>query len=451
MLTDHNAERQYLGAALTDESVLDRFPVSPIDFERRSHAIVYTAIVLLHSQKQTVDLVTVISELERSGQLRAVGDHDGVYACIAAPEAPVEVLQGRLRDLGRLRTMREQLMRAVVRCEQYDASGALDVVNEISEAETSAKHRRIYSAAELVEDTVEHLGLYRESSPTKLIPTGIAALDAEIGGLEAGDMLTFGAQTNVGKSWMALSCAHEIARQGYRAGIVSLEDPARLWGSRMLSMLSDVASKDLRSKRLDVKAYDQLNTARQRARDLGVELATATGATVHEVVDTMRVLVRERGCHVVMVDYAQCLHGVTASSDHQALKRMVTMVKTAAERLGVPLVLFSQIKRGDNPDREPTKYDLKEGGDLEIKSEYVVMLWREKVADGLSRSVLQGKLDKSKVGGNGTELTWKQLASGALVEDGPAARAIPREPPRSNLYDLSWKRGPFSGGEGGTE
>ena len=173
------------------------------------------------------------------------------------------------------------------------------------------------------------------------------------------------------------------------------------------------------------------------AMGLPLDVVPAIGASIYEIIDTMRMLVLDRGCEVVTVDYAQCLHGVDANSDHAALKRMVGMLKSAAERLGVPLILTSQIKRGDDPDREPAMYDLKEGGDLEIKSEYVVMLWRGKPVPGGPLSArIHAKLAKSKVGGVGLRWDWLQQESGALRE----ADALPTEPPASRLYDLETRR-----------
>jgi len=207
--------------------------------------------------------------------------------------------------------------------------------------------------------------------------------------------------------------AFEVASRGHRVGIVSLEDPKHLWGSRILSVMSGVSSNAMRRRQLSASDYSHIADALGRARRIGIHLAVEVGATVFQVVDTMRALVRDRGCSLVIVDYAQCLDGVEAASQHQAQKRMVTMIKSCAARNGVPLVLMSQIKRGDNPTREPTKYDLKEGGDLEIKSEYALMLWRTKEEP----TAIHGKLDKSKVGGNGLRIKLAQRATGVLVEE----------------------------------
>ena len=68
-------------------------------------------------------------------------------------------------------------------------------------------------------------------------------------------------------------------------------------------------------------------------------------------------------------------------------------------------------------------WELKEGGDLEIKSEYVVLLWREapkKPENGGApdpSTTIHAKLEKVKTG-NGLGHRWKYLQNpnGALLE-----------------------------------
>ncbi|MCC7541928.1 MAG: hypothetical protein IT379_37255 [Deltaproteobacteria bacterium] len=442
MLADHETERQYLGAVLSDEGVLDRYPLSPGDLDNQRHALVLAAAQAVFARKAPLDFLTVIAELERSQDIRTAGGHDGVYASAKAPEAPIELIRQRLAELASMRRMRAAFMRATAACEELNAEQALSIAHQVVDESQLQRRRKILTVRELVRDAVAHLGL-RADAPTRLVPTGMRAIDAQLGGLHGGELFTIGAQTNVGKSWTVLTCAMNIARQGFRAGIVSLEDPERLWGTRILASMARIDTRDMRSRQLTKEDFARIETATLAGAELGIELAIATGANVHEIVDTMRVLVRERGCHVLFLDYAQCLRGVKAQNDHSALREMYGLLKSAVERLDVPLILTSQIKRGDNPDREPSKYDLKEGGDLENKSEYVLMLWR----DQQERHVVHGLLDKSKTGGNGTRVKFEQQPSGAFDEVEAPEVDMVREPRRSSLYDIRDRQRPRSRGE----
>ncbi len=438
-LHDHQIEREYLGALVQDPGHIDRFPIAPRELHSVRHAAVLEAILALHERKEPIDLLAVRGELERSGTLKRAGGEDGFTDAVVSPTASAEALRVRIRELAMLRDVRDKMLRAVVLLDAHDIEGAIGIVHEVADAARLERQREVIASLALMRTTVDHLGLFQDNAPTRLIPTGLSALDEAIGGLEAGDLLTIGAATNVGKSWIALTSAVGAARLGYGVGIISLEDPKHLWGSRLLTMLSGVSSRDMRRRALGPADYDALARVMNDSRELGVHIAIATGASVHEVIDTMRALVRDHGCRSIVIDYAQCLHGVEASSEHVAAKRMYTMLKGAAERLGVPLILLSQVNRAAAD--EPSKKDLKEGGDLENKSEYVVMLWRgPSERDGTTSTELRAKLDKSKVGGNGKRFAYRQLPSGALVEHGCE---FSDEAPRPSMYEraLAKRRG----------
>ncbi len=72
-----HSEMSILGAMLLDNKVLDVLTMLPATtrnaFLGTGHGKIYDAIVTLHGRKRAVDLVTLRDELERRGELEAVG------------------------------------------------------------------------------------------------------------------------------------------------------------------------------------------------------------------------------------------------------------------------------------------------------------------------------------------------------------------------------------------
>jgi hypothetical protein len=90
------------------------------------------------------------------------------------------------------------------------------------------------------------------------------------------------------------------------------------------------------------------------------------------------------------------------------------MLKAHAKRLGIALILLSQLTMPANGEaaREPTKHDLKESRDLTNAAEWVVVMWREDDNDGAE---VHCKLAKSKNGNVGAR--WRVArVRGKLVE-----------------------------------
>src|ERR1039457_3911232 len=70
-----DAERSLLGAILIDGSLLSRVMefLVPEDFASEAHRLVYEACLALADRREGVDLVTVQSELEKTGRLERAG------------------------------------------------------------------------------------------------------------------------------------------------------------------------------------------------------------------------------------------------------------------------------------------------------------------------------------------------------------------------------------------
>jgi hypothetical protein len=72
---DDEAERACLGSLLIDQAVIaDVMDVlQPSDFYRQSHGIIYSAALRLYEKGQPADVVLLAEELDRAGELQAVG------------------------------------------------------------------------------------------------------------------------------------------------------------------------------------------------------------------------------------------------------------------------------------------------------------------------------------------------------------------------------------------
>ena len=411
---DQSAERQYLASVMSDPSTLERYRVEPRDMAWDAHRDVLRALVELVDGGESFDVGKLRNRLEVAGRLERVGGIEGLVSLMEPPQVSAESLRERILSLSEVRSMREGMVEALNHCDAHRTDAAVETLNRIVESVRAKNDRKIVSFNEAMRSAVAHVA--SEASRSGLVPTGLGVLDYYVGGLSAGDMLTIGGPTNVGKSWVTLFGSHSTADKKRRVGVISLEDPEHLWGSRGLSIEAGVNSGKIRQARgLSREDMGKIEHA-VKTRHLDLYMAMSIGANYRDVIQDMRRLVHEYGCEIVWVDYAQCLYGVEgAATGHQAQKIMYTHLKAAAARLGVPLVLLSQISRGENPDREPSKYDLKEGGDLEIKSEFIVMIWRES-GEGANPNVVKAKIDKSKVRGVGTRWWFEQQDSGALKE-----------------------------------
>ena len=409
-LYDLTAERQWLGEMSVNPEIFDRTRLQPEDFYHRMHELVFRAAYSLRLSGEEVDQVSIRRALD--DQIRGKGDKDEAdyIQSFVPPMSPPESLEGRILELGRKRRFREQLLKGAAACEEGSLDTAVELVGgSLGELEKQT-HAELLSAADCLQDAYDNLNLGKS-----LCETGIASLDEAIGGFGPGELAVFGAGTGTGKSWFTLYVAASIAKKGNGpVGVISLEDSSSTWGSRIAAEVSDIPASDFRKRKVDEAAFQQ---ARAAAHKLPVILAMNIEGNIFYTVQLVQKMVREHGCKLIAVDYIQCFQGIEDASRHQAISRMVGMLKAATAKAGVPLLLTSQLSRQDPKRgwREPVKDDLKESGDIANKAEYVILGWR--LPDGQDPDTIHFKVDKSKSEGTGTRFSMTQIKTGALRQD----------------------------------
>jgi replicative DNA helicase len=85
--------------------------------------------------------------------------------------------------------------------------------------------------------------------------------------------------------------------------------------------------------------------------------------------------VRKHKARVVVVDYLQAIHGDESTDRRHEMRRVAQAIKAHGARLGVPVILCSQLKRREG--KRPSMSDLRDAGEIEEMAESIVLLWRD--------------------------------------------------------------------------
>lgn len=370
-LSSAEDERAFLSGAFCDPTNL--MLVSPRDFSVKAHEAICEAAqrAFVHS---TVSEETVRIELERAGK----GQHVELAKKIAeiVPDLDaMPAIASRVRELSSARDCHRYARQAVNALESGDLETArvsLDLLSASSEGRTVIESKTVGDHAS---DLVNSWG----RATAGISPIGIPSIDAQIGGLERdGSLLVFGARTHVGKSYFALTCVDGLLTAGERPGIITVEDPARLWAARALAAETKIPAERLRRGLVNDDEKAEAARGVLRWRERGGHLVSAVGAGIDHVVAASTHLVRERGCTVLLIDYLQAIasNGKDARGE---TNYKLAQLKSACSRLGVPWILFSQLRRPDDLSKlwsEPEIAELKESGEIENRAEAILLGWR---------------------------------------------------------------------------
>jgi len=195
--------------------------------------------------------------------------------------------------------------------------------------------------------------------PVCLIPTGIQAVDSQIGGLFPGSAGILAAATGAGKSSVKLEAAMYAASHGTKVGLIELEDTPDVVGTRVLSKFSGVDSRRIRTKAFDAHDRDRIQEA------LGILAADAPDVLVEyaiggslEQVHAAIYRLAEAGCKMIWVDYIQKIRGGNNDRRNEVSFAYTTIQRIAAEA-GAAVMVISQFSRQPDPTRKPRIWWLK--------------------------------------------------------------------------------------------
>jgi len=234
--------------------------------------------------------------------------------------------------------------------------------------------------------------------------------------MSAGSLLTIGAQTNVGKSTLIMTWLFDMASRGIPVGLVSVEDPPEDWGVKAIGAVSGINPSKIWANRIDPDTAARIGNAMHTASDYPLSFSYVADRSIDGVLGRMEHLSRHHGAQVIAVDYLQAISHRPGKDIRQRIDATLEELISQAGRLGVSLILASQLSRPDkgNPFREPHMIDLKESGSIENRSQCVVLLWRESDAIG---APLKGKIAKAKRQPAGRHFTLvRQQGTGLLRE-----------------------------------
>lgn len=404
------------------ETLAATVPPDAIADERA--AALYHAAVSVAARTAEPTAEDVIAELEERGKLALVGGAEEVQVlgALYALEAP-ERLRGAVLRGASLRVASEAGARLLAasntgRLEDATAglASALQEVQRFAGAEKSAPMLHVN---EHLEQLVELLSAYASGKIEIPRLADLGPLSTALGNPQPGALVVIGGFSHAGKSFLM---QHMEARY-HEAGIgtlrLSLEDPDSVNRPRLASELAGVSfslANPSRSDALEMLRYlgQHLVAANRRVPRI---VHSPESRDVYAILRDMRRGAEEHGCRVVFVDYAQIVSVPEARDARAQVAAVVGMLKAEAMRLGVTLVLGSQLRKPGNvgANHEPSPHDLKDASELHHAAEVLVLCWREGHGEGHDyRKYRLARIAKDKLTG-ADGFAWMVDGPGGVV------------------------------------
>ena len=417
------AEQCVLGSILLQQGALVKILelVTPVDFYRDAHKIIFSAMVALFEKNEPLDIITVSNILKDKNQLEQVGGpaYLSNLTDIVPLAANIIYYAQIIRSKSILRRLILTCTEIASRCyeEQNEIDSLVDdaeqTIFEISRTKSSQDFQAL---SKIIPDTFKKIERLAEKKELITgVPTGYDDLDKITAGLQSSDLIILAGRPSMGKTALAMNIVQNAAIfHKIPVAVFSLEMSKEQLGMRMLCSVSRVDSQDLRTGFIRDPDWPKLARATGILSDAPIFIDDTPAITVLEMRAKSRRLKAEYDIGLVVVDYLQLMRGrSSAERREQEISEISRSLKAMAKELDLPVIALSQLNRSleSRPNKRPQLSDLRESGAIEQDADVICFLYRDEIynksEDNPKRGIAEVIIGKQRNGPTGTvELTF---------------------------------------------
>ncbi len=383
----HNldAEQALLGCMLIDEKV----PMTVLslvkseDFYSNAHKTIFDAMVKVYKKNMPIDFVTITDELEGQGVLNEVGSI--AYITSLTNSVPSSANFKHYVDL----IKRDSMLRRLIACGQdivEHSFNADDKVEALTFAEKSVfdisqneETSHLVKADKAINEVISKFELIeKDKSALAGLKTGFYGLDLLTNGLQKSDLILVAARPGVGKTSFAMNVINNIALNGGKCAVFSLEMGANQLMQRAICSTAMVSMSKALKGELSPKEWKLILEAKEKLSKANIFIDDSALNTPMDILSKCRRIQREQGLDVIMIDYLQLMSSGNKKTDNRQteVSEISRNLKIAAKELNVPIICLSQLSRAveGRKGNKPMLSDLRESGAIEQDADIVMFI-----------------------------------------------------------------------------
>lgn len=374
MMNGLTSEEYLAGAILIEEQTIQliRGIVQRDDFQSAPCRAIFSAALLLATEGETVDPVSIRDRASRDGEELRDDLLADFMSCVPTAANCVEYAH-RVAEDARKRRIKELAVLI-----QEDGTSTSDelLAALLREAETirgSNFQRGLLSPGDALRQFMDHVVEAGRTSDN-FVSSGYPQLDEILGGgFIRGGLYILGARPAVGKSTFAINLADNISGGCL---LVSLEMSPKQITAKRVSRLTGISSAKMLAGRVDDKDWQAIGMATCALSERKLYLNTRYDLAVPQIQLLAQGTPQLRA---VIVDYLGLVQSAKqGGSLYEAVSMTSRELKRMALALDVPVICLAQLSRQveNREDKRPRLSDLRDSGSIEQDADAVMFLYR---------------------------------------------------------------------------
>ena len=347
LLYSEEIESTVLGAMIINEEsclVVREENVKADDFYKTYNQVIFRTISNVFKEKGTIDLVMVLeklkdnNEIEKANGITYVTDLSYSVPTTANITSYIELLKEYSRK------------RKLVDVAKYINANIGKSVEDVQQGATSLltnliEDKTLKETSENQEEEYLQVLEKRMNGEIVAIRTGLIGIDREIGGFSGGDLVTIFAFSGVGKTALATCITLNSIRQRKRVLFFSLEMPKEQIRDRIISSVTDIPFKRLKSGKLEDKEIDNVircNSTLSRNKSLVI----SEEDDLMNIISKIQIEVMRNNIDIIFIDYINLINIMGYNKDEYVrIAECTRLLKKLAKRIDKPIVILAQGKQ----------------------------------------------------------------------------------------------------------
>lgn len=366
-------------------------------FLQRHNKLIWQTLTKIRLNKLTCDIITTTDELQK---INNSYDWYTILNAMASSSTSAYTAKShalKIKDSWRKNRLKE-IGDQMLNSDNADINFYIKELMSLSDVQK----KYLYTMAEAADDALDEIDKIQNGERVT-IPSGLADIDKNMGGLHNSDLIIVAARPAMGKTAFMLNMA---AANEDSPLVFSTEQSRIQAANRLFSIYGSVEGHKLRTGEISDQEYAQITVAINKINNCNGMIYDKSGPLMSEIESVARKVKAERGCNAIYLDYLQRIkHENPSLPKHEQVGDIAMRLKELARELDVPVVALAQVSRKceDRTDKRPQMGDIKDSGTVEQEADSILTLYRDEVYndDSPDRGICEIDFKKNRHGGTG--------------------------------------------------
>ena len=210
------------------------------------------------------------------------------------------------------------------------------------------------------------------------IQTYYPSIDKELGTLQGGDFLVLAGATGMGKTCFMLNLLMNMAKNGKKILLFSLEMPVKQLQNRIIASETGIDASKIRNFKmndLEIQKYKNFIESEEFAKLQSIEVCTEYNITA----DKIRRITDQIEPDIVFIDYLGLVSSDVNGNSYEKVSQVSRDLKLIALSTNTPFIVLHQLNRipAERKEKRPLLSDLRDSGKIEQDADFICFVYRD--------------------------------------------------------------------------